>query len=77
MRLATAKRRIATFENIKRRGGRGTTKPSNLKEIIPIRRGPWQNLLPGNGEVDTVAHCGYTISSDFCYTVQYTDVATI
>ena len=75
--ISTLKRRIATFENIQRRGGRGTTKPSDLKEIIPIRRGPWQNPLPGNGEVDTVAHCGYTISGDFSYTVQYTDVATI
>lgn len=75
--IATLKRRIANFENIKRRGGRGTTKPSDLKEIIPIRRGPWQNPPPGFGEVDTVAHCGYTIAGDFCYTVQYTDVATI
>ena len=77
MRPATVKRRVAHFENIKKRGGRGTTKPSDLKEIIPIRRGPWQNPPPGWGEVDTVAHCGYTISGDFCYTVQYTDVATI
>lgn len=75
--LGTIKNRIALFENIKRRGGRGTTKPSELKEIIPIRRGPWQNPSPGNGEVDTVAHCGYTISGDFCYTVQYTDIATV
>lgn len=77
MSLGTIKDRIGTFERIKRRGGRGTTKPSNLKEIIPIRRGPWQNPLPGLGEVDTVAHCGYTIAGDFAYTVQYTDVATI
>ena len=75
--VATLKRRIATFENIKKRGGRGTTKPSDLKEIIPIRRGPWENPSPGNGEVDTVAHCGASIQGDFCYSVQYTDVSTI
>lgn len=75
--LGTIKNRIGKFERIKRGGGRGATKPSALKEIIPIRRGPWQNPPPGKGEVDTVAHCGYTISGDFCYTVQYTDVATI
>lgn len=75
--LGTIKNHIGTFERIKRAGGRGTTKPSALKEIIPIRRGPWQDPLPGKGEVDSVAHCGYTISGDFCYTVQYTDVATI
>lgn len=77
MSMGTLKDRIERFERIKKGGGRGTTKPSHLKEIIPIRRGPWQNPPPGYGEVDTVAHCGYTISGDFSYTVQYTDVATI
>lgn len=75
--LGTLKNRTATFERIKRKGGRGTTNPSALKEIIPIRRGPWENPPPGKGEVDTVAHCGYMISGDYCYTVQYTDVATV
>lgn len=75
--LATVKRRIDVFPRIKKGGGRSTTKPSDLKEIIPVRRGPWQNPPPGFGEVDTVAHCGSTISGDFTYTVQYTDVATI
>lgn len=77
MSLGTWKDRIEDFERIKKGGGRGTTKPSHLKEIIPIRRGSWQNPLPGFGEVDTVAHCGYTLSGDFCYTVQYTDIATV
>lgn len=77
MSLATMKRRIGLFSRIKKGGGRGTTKPSHLKEIIPIRRGPWNNPPPGNGEIDTVAHCGYTIAGDFAYTVQYTDVATV
>lgn len=75
--VATIKRRIDSFERIKKGGGRGTTKPSHLKEIIPIRRGPWHNPEPGKGEVDTVAHCGYTLSDAFCYTVQYTDIATV
>lgn len=75
--IATIKRRIDSFERIKKGGGRGTTKPSHLKEIIPIRRGPWHNPDPGKGEVDTVAHCGHTLSGDFCYTVQYTDIATV
>lgn len=77
MSVGTMKARIAMFENVKKKGGRGTTKPSDLKEIIPIRRGPWQNPPPGFGEVDTVAHCGTTLVGDYCYTVQYTDVATI
>ena len=78
MSLATTKRRIAKFEKVHgRRKGRSSTKPSNLKEIIPIRRGPWQNPDPGFGEVDTVAHCGSTLVGDYAYTVQYTDVSTI
>lgn len=78
MSQGTAKRRIASFEKAKgRRRGRSATKPTDLKEIIPIRRGPWQNPDPGFGEVDTVAHCGVTLAGDYSYSVQYTDVATI
>jgi len=77
MSLGTTKDRIETFERVKTGGGRSTTKPSHLKEIIPVRRGPWENPPPGFGEVDTVAHCGHTLVGDFAYTVQYTDVAVI
>lgn len=76
MSLGTMKDRIALFERIKSGGGRCLTKPSDLKEIIPIRRGPWQNPEPGCGEIDTVAHCGNTVAGYFAYTVQYTDIAT-
>lgn len=76
MSLSTIKRRIGIFEREGGRKSRSTTKPSELKEIIPVRRGPWQNPEPGYGEVDTVAHCGHTLQGDFAYTVQYTDVAT-
>lgn len=77
MSLGTMKNQIDAFEHIRRKGGRGATKPSHLKEIIPIRRGPWENPDPGFGEVDTVAHCGSTLVGDYAYTVQYTDVRTI
>lgn len=77
MSLATVKRRVGKMEKERGRKGRGSTKPSILKEIIPIRRGPWENPDPGYGEIDTVAHCGNTLHGDFVYTVQYTDVATI
>jgi len=76
MSLGTVKDRIESFPKIPR-GGTGTTKPSELKELVPIRRGPWDNPQPGNGEVDTVAHCGSSLVGDYAYTVQYTDVATI
>lgn len=77
MSLGTMKGRVASFGKTKSGGGRSSTKPSNLKEIIPIRRGPWDNPPPGKGEIDTVAHCGGALSGNFVYTVQYTDVSTI
>lgn len=77
MSLGTMKNRIASFDRTKTGGGRCLTKPSDLKEIIPIRRGPWDNPPPGKGEIDTVAHCGGALAGNFAYTVQYTDVSTI
>jgi hypothetical protein len=77
MSLGTMKGRVASFDNERGRKGIGSTIPSMLKEIIPIRRGPWENPKPGFGEIDTVAHCGTTLLGDFGYTVQYTDVTTI
>ena len=76
MSIGTMKDRIAGFLRIKLGGGRSTTKPSNLKEIIPIRRGPWENPDPGYGEIDTVVHCGSTLSGNMAYTVNFVDIAT-
>lgn len=77
MSCATMKRRIERFEKLRGGRGRSTTKSSGIREIIPVRRGPWDNPAPGFGEVDSVAHCGESIAGDYCYSVQYTDVATI
>ena len=78
MSVSSAKRRISKFRKARRPGkGFSSTKPSALKEIIPVRRGPWENPLPGNGEIDSVAHCGTTLLGDYAYSVQYTDVATL
>ena len=74
MSIGTMKNRLFGFERIVSGGGRAMTKPSDLKEIIPVRRGPWENPPPGHGEVDTVAHCGNTIEGIFAWTVQYTDI---
>ncbi|MBI3627116.1 hypothetical protein HY224_03655 [Candidatus Uhrbacteria bacterium] len=56
--------------------GRTTTRASELKNIIPIFKGPWENIPPGNGQIDTVAHCGDSVSGDFAYTVSFIDAAT-
>lgn len=73
----TARRKASGFRK-KELGDRGfsSTKPSHLKSIIPIFKGPWSDLSPGNGQIDTVAHCGNTLLGDFIYTVTYTDSAT-
>ncbi len=76
MSLGTVKDRLEVFPRIKR-GGKSATKPSMLKELVPIRLGPWNNPDPGFGEVDTVAHCGTSLIGDYAYSLQYTDVATI
>lgn len=53
-----------------------TTSPSALKHIIPIFKGPWGELPPGNGQLDTVAHCGASLEGNMMYTLNYTDYAT-
>lgn len=77
MSLGTMKNHTQSFEKVVSGGGRSLTKPSSLKEVIPIRRGPWENPKPGRGEIDTVAHCGNTLEGNFAYTLQYTDVSLL
>lgn len=76
MSLGTIKDRLERLTRIKR-GGQAATKPSGLKELVPIRRGPWADPEPGFGEVDTVAHCGTSLRGDYAYSVQYTDVSVL
>jgi len=74
MSIGTMKERISHFEKVVSGGGRCMTKPSSLKEVIPVRRGPWENPDPGFLEADTVANCGNTAEGLFAYTVQLTDI---
>lgn len=74
----TVKRRVTAFrkeDGAKKKGMSGTS-PSALKNIIPIRKGPWKDTLPGDGQIDTVAHCGESLAGSFMWTLNYTDVAT-
>ena len=72
----TVKRRVAHFEQIRRPRGIAATRPSHLKKIIPIFKGPWNDLPPGHGQIDTVVHCGDSLQGDMVFTVNYTDAAT-
>ena len=74
----TVKRRIAGFMTASRiHHGLSATKPSQLKELIPIFIGPWRDKPPGYGQLDTVVHCGSSLVGDLVYTVNWTDVATL
>ena len=78
MSLATVKRKVGNFKKARRlRKGISTTKPSHLKEIIPIFIGSWENKCPGYGQIDTVVHCGGSLLGDMAFSVNYTDVPTL
>jgi len=54
-----------------------TTKPGRLlRHQIPIRTHQWDETRPGFLEADTVAHGGTSMSGEFVYTVDTTDLAT-
>lgn len=76
MKLATVKRRVGNFLKARgRRSGVSATRPSHLKHIIPTFSGPWKDLPPGNGQIDTVLH-NDTALGDAVYTLNYADSAT-
>ena len=74
----TVKRRIGEFVRI-RRGNRGLsgTKPSNLKQMIPVFTGPWEGKPPGHGQIDAVVHCGSSLRGGLVHAAQYADAATM
>ena len=77
MSEGTIKRKTGTLNrkyNIVR--GKSSTKPSALKSIIPIFKGPWEDLIPGNTQIDTVAHCGDSLAGDFVYSLSVVDYTT-
>lgn len=80
MSQATVKRKAGEFakkEGLKRKGGFGTTKPSLMKTIVPIFKGPWDGKPAGYGQIDTVVHCGETLHGDYAYTCNNADVETL
>lgn len=77
MSLGTMKRLVGAFFKIRRkRKGVSATKPSHLKQIVPIFTGPWQDKPPGFGQIDTVMHSD-SARGDAVYTLNYTDAATL
>lgn len=55
----------------------GTTKPGTLlKNQIPLRVGLWNEKKVGFSEIDLVAHCGDSLSGEFVFTLNTTDIKT-
>src|SRR3989344_4981755 len=65
----TVKRRVTEFDRTRGlRKGLSTAKPSDIRYIIPVFKGPWTNLPPGHGQLDTVGHCGASVAGDYVFT---------
>jgi hypothetical protein len=75
MSARTVRRMTETFERSRGKGkGMSSTKPSALKSLIPIFKGPWRDLPPGMRQIDTVALCGDTLLGNFIYVLSAIDV---
>lgn len=71
-RLLTHDRKRINFKSKSR------TKPGTLlKHQIPIKTwADWDNTKPGFLEIDSVHHCGNSLSGEYLFTLDTTDVAT-
>jgi hypothetical protein len=79
MSVSTVKRRVKIFFKKDRetfRKGKTTTHPSSIKTIIPIRDTSWFEAKTGDGQIDTVVHCGDELSGNMAYTLNFTDFKT-
>jgi hypothetical protein len=77
MSTSTLERRVTHFQKVRRlRKGISATRPSHLKQIVPIFTGPWTDKPPGYGQVDTVLHSDSS-AGNAVYTLNYTDAATL
>jgi hypothetical protein len=54
-----------------------TTKPGTLlRQHIPIKTNQWEEFRLGFLEADSVAHCGTSITGEYAYTINFTDIAS-
>lgn len=77
MSAATMDRLLAPCRvSLGSRGRCGTRPGTLLRSQIPVRTEHWDVEGPGWLEADTVAHCGESMSGEFCWSVTLTDVHT-
>ena len=76
MSEATVKRKVNGWQCEGGKKGISTATPSAIKERVPIFQGSWYDVGVGMGQIDTVAHCGGSLSGDFVYSCGYVDVSS-
>ena len=74
--VATLKRKIPRWRTFPVQRGISTTTPSAIRDSIPLFEGDWKKVSPGNGQIDTVAHCGGSMAGEFIFSCGYVDVAS-
>lgn len=75
--MGTVKKILAHQKHLSTTKIKGTTRPGTLlKHQIAIRFGPWNEVDPGFFEMDTVAHCGETLTGGFIYSLDLIDIST-
>lgn len=75
MSEATVKRKVTGW-TCQGRKGISTTTPSAIKSRVPIFEGSWHEVSVGMGQIDTVAHCGGSLTGDFMFSCGYVDVSS-
>lgn len=74
---ATIDRRLERSKRMKKKKVFSTTKPgSMLKKQIPIKTSSWNEKRVGYGELDLVAHCGYSAKGEFLNSLTFVDIST-
>ena len=76
MSMQTVRRKVSGWKCDSGRKGISTTTPSVIKDRIPLFQGKWTEVSVGMGQIDTVAHCGGSLSGDFVYSCGYVDVSS-
>lgn len=74
---STIDRRLKRSKSSVKRKVLSTTRPGSLlKKNIPIKTSSWNEKRLGFGELDTVAHCGFSSSGEFINSLTYTDICS-
>lgn len=76
MSSSTIDRNLKNHKAQAKRKRQTGTRPGNplLKKVVPLKTFDWTVTEPGHTEMDTVAHCGYSMSGIFVWSLTITDV---